>query len=67
MTKKTTRSLVMLATISGMIGLVGCANDGYSTSEPATPTTSSEAPMTSTGPAAGSATTTAPAPAPAQP
>ncbi|HLU01854.1 MAG TPA: hypothetical protein VKZ94_03780 [Advenella sp.] len=65
MTKSMTRSLFLAATCAGVIGLAGCAGNGYdSGASTATDTsTSAQAPMTSDGSTTAPAATTQPMPA----
>lgn len=50
MTKKLTRSLFMVATVAGVIGLAGCAGNGYDSGATTEPTAGATAPMESTAP-----------------
>ncbi len=47
MTKKLTRSLFMVATVAGVIGLAGCAGNGYDSGATTEPSAGATAPMES--------------------
>ncbi len=73
MTKSTTRSLFLAATFAGMVGLAGCAGNGYDSGATTEPATGATEPMTSPAPTSDAmpgtdsmpaAPTPAPAPAP---
>lgn len=62
MTKSMTRSLFLAATFAGVVGLAGCAGNGYDSGATTSTDTSAQAPMTSDGSTAAPAATTEPMP-----